>query len=137
MIDPNGGTTTYTYNNLGEESTMILPGQTAPTTYTYDENGNELSVTDQLGDKTVYTYNNMGWQVDRDGLSQRQHGRDDDIQLRLRWRPDRRDRRPLAHDFVRLRRDGRPDHRDRPDRRRDHDLRLRPGRQNDVSDRPR
>ena len=62
MIDPNGGMTTYTYNNLGEESTMILPGQTAPTTYTYDENGNELSVTDQLGDKTVYTYNNMGWQ---------------------------------------------------------------------------
>ena len=32
LIDPNGGATTYTYNNLGEESTMILPGQTAPTT---------------------------------------------------------------------------------------------------------
>ena len=25
------------------------------------KNGNELSVTDQLGDKTVYTYNNMNW----------------------------------------------------------------------------
>ena len=62
MTNPNGGVTTYRYNNLLEESTMILPRQTAPTTYTYDENGNVLSVTDQLGDKTVYTYNNMGWQ---------------------------------------------------------------------------
>jgi hypothetical protein len=44
----------------GEESTVILLGQTVPTTYSYDENGNELSTTDQLGDETVGHWDGPG-----------------------------------------------------------------------------
>ena len=73
MISPDGGTTTYTYNNLGEESTVTLPGQTAPTTYTYDEDGNLLSVTDQLGDEDGLYVQRYELDGLRDGLSQRHH----------------------------------------------------------------
>ena len=81
---------------------MILPGQTAPTTYTYDENGNELSVTDQLGDKTVYTYNNMGWEATETVYPNGSTAGDDNVYLRLRRRLERSYRRALAHDLLRL-----------------------------------
>ena len=80
---------------------MILPGQTAPTTYTYDENGNELSVTDQLGDKTVYTYNNMGWQATETVYPNGSTAETTTYSYDSTATCDR-DRRPLAHHFLRL-----------------------------------
>jgi len=69
--DPNGNTTLYTYNSSNQmtsEQTGLAynsstqtyncpSGDTCPTTtYTYDVNGNQASLTDADGNSTVYTY---------------------------------------------------------------------------------
>ncbi len=55
--DPNGNTTHFGYNNLGEETTVTLPGLSSPTTYTYDEDGDLLKTTDPNNHVTSYVYN--------------------------------------------------------------------------------
>ena len=57
VTDPNGNATTYGFNNLGEVTTVTLPGLSTATTYTYDENGNLLTVTDPNSHITTYIYN--------------------------------------------------------------------------------
>jgi RHS repeat-associated protein len=58
-IDPQGNTTSYGYNSLDEETTVTLPGQTAPTSYTYDADGNVTQVTDPLGHAVTYGYDSL------------------------------------------------------------------------------
>lgn len=57
--DPQGGTTTYTYDMAGNRiSTTDPDGST--TGYSYDTMGNMTSTTDALGQTTNYTYNQYG-----------------------------------------------------------------------------
>jgi YD repeat-containing protein len=53
---PNGNTTTYTYNSIGQLTAATPPAPENPTTYTYDANGRVASVTDGAGRTTTYTY---------------------------------------------------------------------------------
>jgi len=63
-IDPRGNTASYTYDNLGRVQTVTLPTvvqngtpSTSVTTYRYDGDNNQISVTDALNHTTTYTYN--------------------------------------------------------------------------------
>jgi RHS repeat-associated protein len=56
---PNGNITSYTYDNNGNTLSVTKPGG-AVTRYTYDSAGNMTSITDPLGKTTTYTYNNLG-----------------------------------------------------------------------------
>jgi RHS repeat-associated protein len=80
---PVNGTTTYAYNNLGEETSVTDPlgsktqytydqlGDLASQadadggtwTYTYDPAGQQTSVTDPTGAQTQATYNNLGEEI--------------------------------------------------------------------------
>lgn len=60
--------TRYTYNLFGEVTQVTIEGQDRngnpigmPTVYQYeyDENGNQVSMTDGLGNQTIYTYNEL------------------------------------------------------------------------------
>jgi len=58
-IDPQGGTTAYTYDSNRNMLSTTEPGG-GTITYTYDESGNMISITDAAGQKTAYTYNSVG-----------------------------------------------------------------------------
>ena len=61
--DENGNTTTYTYDPNGNVLTVTVPissGHTATTTYTYNSFGDVLTVTDPLGFVTTNTYDSNG-----------------------------------------------------------------------------
>jgi RHS repeat-associated protein len=62
QTDPLGNTTTYGYDQLGNETSETDPGG-GVTTYTYDPAGEQLSVTDPTGAQTQATYNNLGQMV--------------------------------------------------------------------------
>lgn len=53
--DPAGFTTTYTYDLAGQLASVTAPDG-AKTSYTYDDEGYELSLTDPLSHVTSYTY---------------------------------------------------------------------------------
>jgi len=57
--DPNGNTTSYTYDGNGNMLSVTKPDG-AVTRYTYDSAGNMTSTTDPLGKTTTYTHNNLG-----------------------------------------------------------------------------
>jgi RHS repeat-associated protein len=59
LTDPLGNTTSYTYDQLGDLATVTQPGG-GITHYTYDTNGERLSVTDPLGAQTQATYDYLG-----------------------------------------------------------------------------
>ncbi|MEV2278313.1 DNRLRE domain-containing protein, partial [Nocardiopsis sp. NPDC049922] len=66
--DPLGGTTTYTYDQLGNPARITEPsaeaGATAPvTTLTHDLLGEQLSVTGPTGARTEATYDDLGRQI--------------------------------------------------------------------------
>jgi YD repeat-containing protein len=58
VTDPAGRQTRYEYNALNLMTKAIDP-LGGETTFTYDGNGNLLSLTDARGKTTSYTYNNM------------------------------------------------------------------------------
>jgi RHS repeat-associated protein len=57
--DPLGNPTTYTYDQLGDKATQTDPGG-GTWTYTYDPARDQLSVTDPTGAQTQATYDNLG-----------------------------------------------------------------------------
>jgi RHS repeat-associated protein len=59
MTDPLGNTTKMTYDQLGNEATETDPGG-GVTTYMYDPAGEQISVTDPTGALTESTYDNLG-----------------------------------------------------------------------------
>ncbi len=54
-----GGTTTYEYNSLGQE-TAVVDALGNRTTYAYDQYGNMVLMTDPLGNQTHYQYDGLG-----------------------------------------------------------------------------
>ncbi len=66
--DAAGDKTTYTYDSLGRRKTMVSPRGNANgadptqfmTSYSYDDAGNQLSVTDPLSHQSTNTYDNDG-----------------------------------------------------------------------------
>ena len=71
LTDPLNHTTVYAYNDLNQRTSITTPdpdgtnsAYTAATTaYTYDQNGNLLTVTDPLGNVTEYTYDALNRQL--------------------------------------------------------------------------
>ena len=57
-LDPQGNTTRYQYNNLNLVTQATDPRDNN-TTFSYDPNGNLLSLTDAPNHTTTYTYDNM------------------------------------------------------------------------------
>jgi RHS repeat-associated protein len=57
--DPDGNVTSYTYDQLGDKATETDPNN-GTWTYTYDPAGDQLSVTDPTGAQTQATYDNLG-----------------------------------------------------------------------------
>jgi YD repeat-containing protein len=70
ITDPLGRLTSYQYDALGRQVTIVQPDPdgsgplaAAETTYAYDAAGNLASVTDALNHTTTYTYDSWGWQT--------------------------------------------------------------------------
>lgn len=59
VIDPNGNSTSYTYDENGNVKTST-DGEGNKTTYEYDKNGWKTSVISPNGNKTKYVYDNDG-----------------------------------------------------------------------------
>ncbi len=59
VTDPNGGQTSYVYDDLGNLLSLTSP-DTGTTLYTHDEAGNMLSVTDAKGQVFNYSYDALG-----------------------------------------------------------------------------
>ena len=57
--DPEGGTTSHTYDAAGNRTSTTAPDGST-TTYTYDASGNMTSMTDSVGRTTSYTYSQYG-----------------------------------------------------------------------------
>jgi RHS repeat-associated protein len=62
QTDPLGNTATYGYDQLGDQTSQTGPGG-GVTTYTYDPAGQQTSVTDPTGGQTQATYNNLGQMI--------------------------------------------------------------------------
>jgi RHS repeat-associated protein len=68
LTSPLGFKTSYTYDTVGRKATMVDPrgnvsGGTPAnftTTYEYDASGNQIGVTNQLGQKTISTFSQTG-----------------------------------------------------------------------------
>jgi RHS repeat-associated protein len=59
VTDPNGNTTTYSYDALNRLVIVTQPGSVV-TSYSYDIHGNLISVTDAEAHTTTYQYDDMG-----------------------------------------------------------------------------
>jgi len=62
QTDPDGNVTAYTYDQLGHEASETEPGG-GTWTFTHDPAGDQLSVTDPTGAQTQATYDNLGQQI--------------------------------------------------------------------------
>ena len=95
-----GDTVTYTYDQMGRVLTEQNPVQAAAgkdTAFTYDDDGNLLTVTDANGHTTSYTYNARNEAVSMTDPMDRttSYGYDADGQPDHRHGPDGSTRRPI------------------------------------------